>query len=134
MSTRKPIIAGNWKMHLTHLDAIQFVQKLSYLVDRATTDQVDVVICPPFTALRSVQTTIQADKLAFGLGAQNVFPEKEGAFTGEISPVMLAKLDVEHCIVGHSERRQAARRKQRVCQRQGKGSHQGRDHTHRLCR
>lgn len=106
MSTRKPIIAGNWKMHLTHLDAIQFVQKLSYLVDRATTDQVDVVICPPFTALRSVQTTIQSDKLAFGLGAQNVFPEKEGAFTGEISPLMLSKLDVEYCIVGHSERRQ----------------------------
>jgi triosephosphate isomerase (TIM) len=102
---RRPIIAANWKMYKTHLEAIQAVQKLSYLLDEADTDKIEVVIVPPFTALRSVQTLIDSDKLPYGLGAQNLHPDDEGAFTGEISPLMLAALKVAYVIVGHSERR-----------------------------
>ena len=105
MSERHPIVAANWKMHMTHLEAIQAVQRLSYLLDRADTDRVEVVICPPFTALRSIQVLIEGDRLAFGLGAQNVHWEEKGAFTGEISPGMLAALSCRYVIVGHSERR-----------------------------
>src|SRR5438105_9721526 len=93
-------------MHMTHLEAIQFVQKLSSLVGAEDTDRVEVVICPPFTALRSVQTVIHADRLAFALGAQDVHWESKGAFTGEIAPGMLQALQVSHVIVGHSERRE----------------------------
>ncbi|HET7589457.1 MAG TPA: triose-phosphate isomerase, partial [Solirubrobacterales bacterium] len=82
------------------------VQKLSYLVDSDDTAKAEVVIVPPFTALRSVQTLIDSDKLPFGLGAQDVYPEDKGAFTGEISPPMLVALKTEYVIVGHSERRQ----------------------------
>ena len=106
MAERMPIIAANWKMHKTHLESIQAVQKLSYLLDRKDSDRVEVVICPPFTALRSVQTLIDSDRLPYGLGAQDVSPEDEGAFTGEVSGPMLAALDVGYVIVGHSERRQ----------------------------
>ena len=108
MADRTPIVAANWKMHKTHLEAIQAVQKLSYLVDRADTDRVEVVVCPPFTALRSVQTLIDSDRLPFVLGAQDVHAEDEGAFTGDVSGTMLAALDVRYVIVGHSERRQHA--------------------------
>ncbi len=103
---RRPIIAANWKMHKTHLEAIQAVQKLSYLLDAEDTERVEVVICPAFTALRSVETLIDSDRLPFGLGAQDVYHEDEGAFTGEVSPVMLAALKVRYVIVGHSERRE----------------------------
>jgi triosephosphate isomerase len=106
VAERMPIIAANWKMHKTHLEAIQAVQKLSYLLDRKDADRVEVVICPAFTALRSVQTLIDSDRLPYGLGAQDVYPEDEGAFTGEVSGSMLAALDVGYVIVGHSERRQ----------------------------
>ena len=106
VTERRPIIAANWKMFKTHLEAIQAVQKLSYLVDKDDAERVEIVICPPFTALRSVQTLIESDRLSFGLGAQNVYPEEKGAFTGEISPPMLVALKVGYVIVGHSERRQ----------------------------
>jgi triosephosphate isomerase len=106
MAERTPMIAANWKMHKTHLEAIQAVQKLSYLLDRKDAERVEVVICPPFTALRSVQTLIDSDRLPYGLGAQDVHPDDEGAFTGEVSGAMLAALDVAYVIVGHSERRQ----------------------------
>jgi triosephosphate isomerase (TIM) len=106
MAERRPIIAANWKMHKTHLEAIQAVQKLSYLLDQDDADRVEVVICPPFTALRSVETLMASDKLPYGLGAQNVYPEDKGAFTGEVSPPMLSALKVDYVIVGHSERRQ----------------------------
>jgi triosephosphate isomerase len=102
---RKDLIAGNWKMHATHLEAIQMVQKLGYRLDESDYDRVDVVVCPPFTALRSVQTVIEADYLRIGLGAQNCHFEEQGAFTGEISAGMLAKLGVAYVVVGHSERR-----------------------------
>src|SRR3990172_10564774 len=103
---RRPIVAANWKMHKTHLEAIQAVQKLSYLLDRDDAERVEVVICPPFTALRAVQTLIDSDRLLYGLGAQNVHPEEKGAFTGEISPAMLEALKVRYVICGHSERRE----------------------------
>ncbi len=103
---RRPIMAANWKMHKTHLEAIQAVQKLSYLLDQKDTDRVEVVICPPFTALRSLQTLFEADRLPYGLGAQDVHWEPKGAFTGQISAQMLAALKCRYVIVGHSERRQ----------------------------
>lgn len=103
---RKPLIAGNWKMHANHLDAIQMIQKLSYRLDSADYSRVDVLVCTPFTALRSAQTVIEMDQLMLCLGAQNCHWESEGAYTGEISPDMLSKLSVSYVIVGHSERRQ----------------------------
>jgi triosephosphate isomerase len=106
MTDRKPMMAGNWKMHHTHLEAIQVVQKLSYRLEDKDYDRVDVVVCPAFTALRSVQTTIDGDKLKIQLGAQNCYWEPRGAFTGEVSAPMLAKLNVQYVIVGHSERRE----------------------------
>ncbi len=105
MSERRPLIAANWKMHKTHLEAIQAVQKLSYLLDQDDAERVEVVICPAATSLRSVQTLIDSDRLAYGLGAQDVHWEDEGAFTGEISTPMLVALKVGYVIVGHSERR-----------------------------
>ena len=102
---RKNLIAGNWKMHATHLEAIQMVQKLSYRLDYADYDRVDVVVIPPATALRSAQTVIETDRLQIRLGAQNCHWEESGAFTGEISASMLAKLSVSYVLVGHSERR-----------------------------
>jgi triosephosphate isomerase (TIM) len=106
MSDRKPLMAGNWKMHHTHLEAIQVVQKLGFRLDDKDFDRVEVVVCPAFTALRSVQTTIEGDRLPIGLGAQNCHWEMQGAYTGEVSPAMLAKLHVKYVIVGHSERRE----------------------------
>src|SRR6266480_3264854 len=106
MASRRPVIAANWKMHLTHLEAIQTVQKLSYLVSKEDAERVEVVICPPFTALRSVQTLIQSDRLAFELGAQDVHWDAKGAFTGEVAPGMLQALQCAYVIVGHSERRE----------------------------
>jgi len=99
-------MAGNWKMHHTHLEAIQVVQKLGYRLDKTDYDRCEVVVCPAFTALRSVQTTIDGDRLPIKLGAQNVYWEPQGAFTGEVSAPMLAKLNVQYVIVGHSERRE----------------------------
>ena len=103
---RRPLISGNWKMNQNHYEAIQLVQKLSYLVGKDEFAVVDVSVHPPFTDIRSVQTLIEADELAFLLGAQNCHHEEKGAFTGEISPAFLAKLGVSLVICGHSERRQ----------------------------
>lgn len=104
--SRKPLISGNWKMNHNHLEAIQAVQKLSYALTTADYDAVDVSVHPPFTGLRSIQTLIDADRIPVSLGAQNCHWEEKGAYTGEISPRMLAKLNVTYCIVGHSERRE----------------------------
>ena len=106
MMERKKLMAGNWKMNTNHLEGIQMVQKLSYRLERDDYDRVDVLVCPPFTSLRSIQTVIGADKMVIQLGAQNVDWHESGAYTGEISAHMLAKLDVSYVIVGHSERRQ----------------------------
>ena len=105
-SGRKPIMAGNWKMHHHHLEAMQVVQKLSYRLAAEDYERCEVVVCPSFTSLRSIQTVIDADKLPIGIGAQNVHWEAKGAFTGEVSPPMLVKLGVSYVIVGHSERRE----------------------------
>ncbi|HEY3485255.1 MAG TPA: triose-phosphate isomerase [Ilumatobacteraceae bacterium] len=103
---RKPLISGNWKMNLNHFEAIQTVQKLSYLVAKDVFERVDVSVHPPFTDIRSVQTVIEADGLGFFLGAQHCHWEDKGAFTGEVLPVFLAKLDVDYVVCGHSERRE----------------------------
>jgi len=106
MTGRRPVIAANWKMHHDHLTAIQYTQKLGYLLDPEDTRRLEVVLCPPFTALRSVQTTVEADRIPVALGAQHCHWEDQGAFTGEVSAAMLAKLAVRYVVVGHSERRQ----------------------------
>jgi len=103
---RKPIIAANWKMNLNHLEAIGLVQKLHYNLRSQDYDAVDVVVCPPFTSLRSVQTLLEGDRIPMGLGAQNCHWEDKGAYTGEIAPPMLSRLKCSYVIVGHSERRQ----------------------------
>jgi triosephosphate isomerase (TIM) len=105
VSSRTPVIAGNWKMYKDHLEAIQLVQKLAYHLETEDYEDQEVVVCPPFVSLRSVQTVLQSDDLPIGLGAQNCHPEDEGAFTGEVSVPMLARLDVTYVIAGHSERR-----------------------------
>ena len=105
-ATRKPIIAANWKMHHDHLVAIQVVQKLSYRLEPQDYEACDVVVAPPFTDLRTLQTLTESDNIPIVLGAQNCHWKDDGAFTGEVSPPMLAKLNVGYVIVGHSERRQ----------------------------
>ena len=106
MTSRKPLISGNWKMHHNHFEAIQMVQKLSYLLSANDYDAVDVSIHPPFTDLRSIQTVLESDEIPVALGAQHCHWEEKGAFTGEVSPAMLAKLNVSLVVVGHSERRE----------------------------
>jgi triosephosphate isomerase len=106
MTDRRPIVTANWKMHKTHLEAIQIVQKLSYLLDKDDGERVEIVIAPSFTALRSIDTLIQSDRLPYALGAQDVHWEDQGPFTGEVSPPMLKALNVSYVIVGHSERRE----------------------------
>ena len=103
---RKPLISGNWKMHLNHFEALQTVQKLHYKLTRADYDAVDVSVHPPFTDIRTVQTAIESDHMSLILGAQHCHWEDKGAFTGEVSPAFLAKLNVRYVITGHSERRE----------------------------
>ena len=102
---RKPLIAGNWKMNLSHLEAIAVTQKLSYSLEEKDYDAVDIAIFPPFTDIRSVQTLIDGDRLRLTYGAQDLSPESSGAFTGDISGGMLGKLGCTYVLVGHSERR-----------------------------
>jgi triosephosphate isomerase len=103
---RRPVIAANWKMHHDHLVAIQVVQKLSYRLDASDYEACDIVICPPFTAIRPLQNLLDGDRIPLLLGAQNCHWGDHGAYTGEVAPPMLAKLNVAFVIVGHSERRQ----------------------------
>jgi triosephosphate isomerase len=104
---RTPLIAGNWKMNLDHLQAIAFVQKLAWSLKDADHDfaSVEVAVFPPFTDLRSVQTLVSADKLPLAFGAQDVSAHDSGAYTGEISGAFLAQLECRYVIIGHSERR-----------------------------
>ncbi|SOC49907.1 triosephosphate isomerase [Blastococcus aggregatus] len=102
---RRPLIAGNWKMHLTHLEAIGLVQKVVFSLKPAELEAAEVVVVPPFTALRSVQTLVAGDKLAIGYGAQDVSAQDSGAYTGEVSGAMLSALACTYAVVGHSERR-----------------------------
>src|SRR4051794_4757392 len=102
---RRPLIAGNWKMHLTHLEAIGLVQKLAFSLNEPQLEAAEVVVVPPFTALRSVQTLVAGDKLEIGYGAQDLSAHDSGAYTGEVSGAMLAALACRYVVVGHSERR-----------------------------
>jgi triosephosphate isomerase len=106
MSTRTPLMAGNWKMNLNHLEAIAHVQKLAFALTDKDHDAVEVAVMPAFTALRSVQTLVEGDKLKIRYGAQDLSAHDSGAYTGEVSGSMLAKLKCAYVIVGHSERRQ----------------------------
>ncbi|WP_280461912.1 triose-phosphate isomerase [Nocardia carnea] len=103
---RKPLIAGNWKMNLNHLEAIALVQKIAFALPDKYFDKVDVTVIPPFVDIRSVQTLIEGDKLRITYGAQDVSVHESGAYTGEVSAAMLAKLGCRFAVVGHSERRQ----------------------------
>ena len=103
--SRKPLIAGNWKMNLNHFEAIALVQKIAFSLPEKYYAHVDVTVVPPFTDLRSVQTLVDGDKLKLTYGAQDVSQHDSGAYTGEISGAFLAKLGCTHAVVGHSERR-----------------------------
>ena len=107
-SARKPLVSGNWKMNLNHFEATALVQKLVYELTPGDYAAADVSVHPPFTDIRTVQTYFLAerDPVPIAIGAQNCHWEEKGAFTGEVSPAMLAKLDVAYVIAGHSERRE----------------------------
>ena len=105
MAQRKPLIAGNWKMNLNHLEAIALVQKIAFALPAKYFDKVDVTVIPPFTDIRSVQTVVDGDKLLLTYGAQDLSAHDSGAYTGEISGAFLAKLGCTFVVVGHSERR-----------------------------
>lgn len=104
-ATRRPLVAGNWKMNLNHLEAIALVQKLAFSLTAEQLSAAEVVLLPPFVDLRGVQTSIEGDKLLLGYGAQDLSPFESGAYTGDISGGMLAKLGCGYVVVGHSERR-----------------------------
>ena len=103
---RIPLMAGNWKMNLNHLEAIALVQKLAFSLTPADHDAVECLVLPPFVDLRSVQTLVDGDKLRIRYGAQDLSVHADGAYTGEISGAMLAKLGCSYVLAGHSERRQ----------------------------
>ncbi|MGW3614915.1 triose-phosphate isomerase [Micromonospora sp. NPDC005163] len=104
-TARRPLMAGNWKMNLNHLEANLLVQKLAASLTEKQLTEVETVVLPPFTDLRTVQTAVDGDKLLIGYGAQDLSPHASGAYTGEISGAMLAKLGCSYVVVGHSERR-----------------------------
>ncbi|WP_169985994.1 MULTISPECIES: triose-phosphate isomerase [unclassified Microbispora] len=112
---RKPLFAGNWKMNLNHLEAINLVQKLAFTLTDRDYDKADVAVIPPFTDLRSVQTLVDADKLRITYGAQDLSTQDSGAYTGEISGAMLGKLGCTYVLVGHSERRQYHAEDEALC-------------------
>ncbi len=103
---RQPLIAGNWKMNLNHLEAIAVVQKLAFALPEKYFAKVEVAVLPPFTALRSVQSLVEGDKLLIHYGAQDLSPKDSGAYTGDVAGPMLAKLGCTYVVVGHSERRE----------------------------
>jgi len=104
--SRMPLMAGNWKMNLNHIEAIALVQKLAYTLNEEDFTNLEVAVIPPFTDIRSVQTLVDGDKLKLLYGAQDISAHEKGAYTGEVSGAMLAKLGCTFAIVGHSERRQ----------------------------
>lgn len=106
MAERKPLIAGNWKLNNNHLEAIALVQKLAFALKDPDFDAAEIVVLPPFTNLRSVQTLVEGDKLRIGYGAQDISAHEKGAYTGEVSGPMLVKLGCTYALAGHSERRE----------------------------
>ena len=105
-AARTPLMAGNWKMHNTHFEGLALVQKLAFSLTDADFEAAEVAVLPPFTALRSVQTLVAGDRLRIVYGAQDISPHDKGAYTGEVSGLMLAKLGCSYVLAGHSERRQ----------------------------
>jgi triosephosphate isomerase len=105
MTERTPLMAGNWKMNLNQFEAIALVQKIAYALNEADFNAVDVAVLPPFTDLRSVQTLVEGDRYDIAYGAQDISVHDSGAYTGEISGSMLAKLGCTYVLAGHSERR-----------------------------
>lgn len=105
-TARRPLMAGNWKMNLNHLEAIALVQKLAFSLNDDDLEKVEVAVLPPFTDIRSVQTLIDADRYNIAYGAQDLSQHASGAYTGDISGAMLAKLGCTYVVVGHSERRE----------------------------
>src|SRR5690242_6304936 len=106
MAVRTPLIAGNWKMNCNHLEAIGLVQKIAFALPEKYFAKVEVAVLPPFTDIRSVQTLIDGDQLKLVHGAQDLSPHDSGAYTGDVSGAMLAKLGCRYVVVGHSERRE----------------------------
>ncbi|GAA2402118.1 triose-phosphate isomerase [Streptomyces glaucosporus] len=115
MATRTPLMAGNWKMNLNHLEAIAHVQKLAFALNDKDHEAVEVAVLPPFTDLRSVQTLVDGDKLRIRYGAQDISAHDSGAYTGEVSGAMLAKLNCTYAVIGHSERRQYHNETDELC-------------------
>ena len=103
--TRKPLMAGNWKMNNTISEAVVLSQEISYQYEKEWKDEVDIVVCPPFVDLKAVRGVFDFDRTKISVGAQNVYWEASGAYTGEVSVAMLKEIPCEYCIVGHSERR-----------------------------
>ena len=101
-----PLMAGNWKMNQNHLEAIALVQKLAFTLTDKDFAKVEVAVLPPFTDLRSVQTLVEGDRLRIAYGGQDLSPHDKGAYTGDVSGPMLAKLGCDYVLAGHSERRQ----------------------------
>ncbi|MFF8602774.1 triose-phosphate isomerase [Streptomyces sp. NPDC015232] len=124
MSTRTPLMAGNWKMNLNHLEAIAHVQKLAFALTDKDYDAVEVAVLVPFTDLRSVQTLVDGDKLKIKYGAQDLSAHESGAYTGEISGAMLSKLKCAYVAVGHSERRQYHAEDDALCNAKVKAAYQ----------
>ncbi len=106
MAQRQPLIAGNWKMNLNHLEAIALVQKIAFSLPEKYFAKVEVAVLPPFVDIRSIQTLVDGDKLLLKYGAQDLSPHDSGAYTGDVSGPMLAKLGCSYVTVGHSERRE----------------------------
>src|SRR6188472_4647270 len=104
--SRTPLMAGNWKMNLNHLEALALVQKLAFSLTDDDFDAVEVAVLPPFTDIRSVQTLVDGDKYRIVYGAQDCSPHASGAHTGDIAASMLSKLGCSYVVVGHSERRE----------------------------
>ena len=102
---RKPVMAGNWKMNINHLESIAYMNKMAFSLIDADYARTEVVIFPPFTDIRSIQTLVDGDRLRLQYGAQDLSPDASGAFTGDISGSMLAKLGCTYVVIGHSERR-----------------------------
>ncbi|NJQ06498.1 triose-phosphate isomerase [Streptomyces lonarensis] len=115
MTTRTPLMAGNWKMNLNHLEAIAHTQKLAFTLEDEDFEHVEVAVLVPFTDLRSVQTLVAGDKLKIKYGAQDLSAHESGAYTGEVSGAMLAKLGTHYVAVGHSERRQYHGENEALC-------------------
>lgn len=101
----KKIIVGNWKLNLDHLQGIQLLQKINYSLDKDIEEQIDIVLAPSHTSLRSLQTVISTDNLKIKISSQDVSSQNDGAFTGEVSAFQLKKLNIDYSIIGHSERR-----------------------------